>query len=383
MGNEKQRMYECKLQLVNKQNQCQIINVKSAAFDSKKKSEIAVYKQFNLNYIRFETLMLAMTPYSFSRRSNALQSQTIIIEPLPLNCNESDILTLIGDRDLIKYIEFVRDSQKAIFQRAFVEFFDCLNANKFVKLLNLKNYRKHKLFVTQSIAANNKQCITKKDKFLKIVGWPNNISKNSALQFLYRNGINPMNICLIFKYSLIAEIFLQFETVKDSVAAFDILYKRSTDKLFCRYSAESEYKKAVLYSKNIKKIKDEVIRRSNCIDVANVSWDSNNNDLMKIFLQCGKIKKIHINHRKDLNPGTAFIEFEEIESSEKAIMRLNGYGLNGQRLRISMHLKQTSADKKQLKQWYTEMAQEKMQKNKKQKEEKIKRKKQRAKKKKK
>ena len=39
--------------------------------------------------------------------------------------------------------------------------------------------------------------------------------------------------------------------------------------------------------------------------------------------------------------GGAFVEFED-----EAILQLNGYELNEQRLRISMHLKQTKDDKK-------------------------------------
>jgi len=122
-----------------------------------------------------------------------------------------------------------------------------------------------------------------------------------------------------------------------------------------------------------------VIRRSQCIDIENVSWDTKEKDLMNIFSKCGKIIKIHINHRKDLFAGTAFIQFDDESSSEKAIIKLNGYNLNGCNLKISMHLKQTKEDKKQLKQWYTEREEQKIQNNKERKEHKLKKKKERAK----
>merc|ERR1712176_450095 len=105
--NQKQKMYECKLSLTNKQNKSQTINVKSALFDSKKKAEIAVFKSFNFEYIPFETLLVKMRPYSFSLKANLHQiisqkgeywknkTETILIEPLPLNCNESHIVKLI------------------------------------------------------------------------------------------------------------------------------------------------------------------------------------------------------------------------------------------------------------------------------------------------
>ena len=83
-----------------------------------------------------------------------------------------------------------------------------------------------------------------------------------------------------------------------------------------------------------------------------MSWNTNEKDLTQLFSKCGAIKRIFINHRKDLFAGTAFIEFENESSSEKAIMEYNGYNLNGQMLSISMHIKQSKEDKKKIKQFY-------------------------------
>lgn len=275
--NPKQKMYQSKLTLTNKHNQSQIITVKSAAFDSKKKSEIAVYQQFNFEYIPFKALVVAMEPYSFSFKANLQQivtqkgdflkskTETISIEPLPLNCSESNLLQLIKDRNLVKYIEFERDSEKAIYQRAFVEFFDNETANKFVALLNHSTFQKHKLSVTWTRNRATAKQFMKKNKYLKVVGFPSNISKNNALQFLYQNGVDSTKFSLIFRYSLIPQVFLKFDSIRESVDAYEILNKISYQnkgqnkdkkvyKLYCRYSVQSEFDESMNYTKNIKKI---------------------------------------------------------------------------------------------------------------------------------
>ena len=96
------------------------------------------------------------------------------------------------------------------------------------------------------------------------------------------------------------------------------------------------------------------MRSSKCIDIGNVNWKTNEQDLIKLFSKCGKINRLFVNHSKDLFASTAFIEFENEQSSNKAIREFNGYSLNGQMLTISMHLKQTKEDKKRIRRWYIE-----------------------------
>jgi len=270
-----------------------------------------------------------------------------------------------------------------IYQRAFVQFSDNLCANKYVKALNGLEFEKYKLSVTwtRNSTAQTKIFCTKQ-KFVKVVGFSStNVGKNKLLQFLYANGIEPQRVCLIFKYSLSLQMFLQFDSMSESVQAMQVLntIKFAKHRLYARYSCASEFEQSKLYSKNIKKIKDEIVRRSQAIDILNVSWDSTVDDLTKIFSKCGKICKVHICHRKDLLAGTAFIEFEKESAAEMAIMKLNGHLLNGYRLRIAMHLKQTNADKKLIKAWYTAKEEEDSKQNRQRKEEQMQRKKEKAK----
>merc|ERR1712244_147276 len=99
---------------------------------------------------------------------------------------------------------------KAIYKRVYVQFDDKQNANKFVESLNNKIYKKHKLSATWTSNRSDTKQFMKKSTFLKCVGFPMDITKNKVLQFLYQQkpkSIEPININLNFKYSLVPEIF--------------------------------------------------------------------------------------------------------------------------------------------------------------------------------
>merc|ERR1711997_96532 len=128
--------------------------------------------------------------------------------------NEVDIMKLIDIKnkdkkqksdDIINYIEFERDFKKSIYKKVFIEFNNEQNANKFAESLNNTLYKKHKLSATWTQTRNSRPFI-KKSTYLKLVGFPLNITKTKVLQFLYQNKIEPKDINLIFKYSLISQI---------------------------------------------------------------------------------------------------------------------------------------------------------------------------------
>lgn len=282
--NPKLKTFQCVLSLINKSNKSQIINVKSSKFDSKKKSQIDVYQKFNYKYIPYKILLIKLKPYSFKNNLNLQQivtrkgdhlknkTNTIIIEPLPLSTNEVDIkfkLIKGNKENMIKFIEFERDSNKSIFKRCFIQFLNESLATKFVESLNNKKYQKHKLSVNfvKDRDGNYIKSFTKKSKYLKVVGFPNDIKKNKILQYLYQHMIGPKNSNLIFKYSIIAQVFLKFDSIKDCVEAYQILNKSKYDghkendkkkgkkyQLFARYSNEDEYNQSVEYRQNIRKI---------------------------------------------------------------------------------------------------------------------------------
>jgi len=132
--------------------------------------------------------------------------------------------------DIINYIEFERDFKKSIYKKVFIEFNNEQNANKFVESLNNTSYKKHKLSATWTQTRNSRPFI-KKSTYLKLVGFPLNITKTKVLQFLYQNKIEPKDINLIFKYSLISQIFMQFDNIRECVEALQITKKISyTDK---------------------------------------------------------------------------------------------------------------------------------------------------------
>eukprot|EP01084_Bolivina_argentea_P112605 200821_1 len=226
-----------------------------------------------------------MKPYSFTTNANAQQiitqkgnflkskTKTIIIEPIPLHWNESHVIKLIrnikntknddnyNNFDIITHIEFERDSNREIYKKVYIEFNNETNANKYVKLLNKKSYEKHVLSVTWTKMRNTKEFL-KKSFYLKCVGFPLDITKNKILQFLYQHKIEPKQINVIFKYALITQVFMQFNTIKQSVNALQItkglIYKHKNKQfeLYSRYATHNEYEKAVEYKHNIKQMND-------------------------------------------------------------------------------------------------------------------------------
>ena len=135
-------------------------------------------------------------------------------------------------------------------------------ATKFVASLNNKSYQKHKLSVTWTKDRNSKPFI-KKSAYLECVGFPHDIQKTKILQFLYQNKIEPKEMILIFKYSLVPQAFLGFNSIRDCVEAFQILNKRFTRyvgrkskkfRLFARYSNKAEYAESVEYKQNRRKL---------------------------------------------------------------------------------------------------------------------------------
>ena len=289
--NSKSKSFQCIMTFTNKSNKSQTITVSSSNFASKKKATIDAYRQFLYQYIPFQQLINRLKQFSFRNNLNLQQivnhkgehlknkTNTIVIEPLPLNTNEVDVKYKIIHRTLkssklskqekkdpiIKFMEFERDSNKSIFQRGFVEFMNESLATKFVESLNNKSYENHRLSVTWIKDRNNSQSFDKKSFYLKCVGFPVDIQKNKVLQFLYKHKIEPKNSNLIFKYSLIAQVFLKFKSIRDCVEAFQVLNKTKYDgdkqndkgkkyQLFARYSNEEEFNESVEYRKNISNI---------------------------------------------------------------------------------------------------------------------------------
>mmetsp|Transcript_2775 Transcript_2775/g.5221 ORF Transcript_2775/g.5221 Transcript_2775/m.5221 type:complete len:527 (+) Transcript_2775:31-1611(+) len=401
-----QKQFQCVLSCTNKLAPQQTIQVASGVFDARKKAQIDVYKQFNVSYIPFAILRSKMRPFAFknnaslqqivSRKGTYLRGQTctIVMEPLPLHFCEVHVLRLLttkkkdvaakDSRKVVQFIEFERDSQKAIFQRAYVQLEDESLATRFVESLNGKNVEQHRVSVTWSRPPRNSKATTavqlqKKSVYLKCVGFPVNVSESQLMKFLYQHLMEPQRTCLMFRYALIAQGFMQFESVKQSVDALQKLnavkFGEQKHVLFARYSNEEEYDAAVAYKTDVKELQEQVVRRSKCVDVKNISWDTTEQQLRDIFSECGEIVKLHINADKHLSAGTAFVEFETEESAHKAILQRNGFALNGFELKISMHLKQTRDDKKKMRAWYVEHEERKVQETKQRKIEQLKRKK--------
>ncbi len=75
---------------------------------------------------------------------------------------------------------------------------------------------------------------------------------------------------------------------------------------------------------------------SNKVFVGNLSWNTKEEDLRRLFESCGKIKSLKIITDRETNRsrGFAFVEFETIDATNAAIA-LNGSNVDGRVIKVN------------------------------------------------
>ena len=98
---------------------------------------------------------------------------------------------------------------------------------------------------------------------------------------------------------------------------------------------------AQAFFKNPKPLEDEEIIQTDEIDrrsiyVKNLDYGSTEQDIAKLFKQCGKVIRVSIMYDKysNLPKGYCYVEFREPDSVEIAIQKQNGSSLHGRELQV-------------------------------------------------
>lgn len=70
--------------------------------------------------------------------------------------------------------------------------------------------------------------------------------------------------------------------------------------------------------------------------VANLAFQTTENDLRQLFAQIGTVVSItlEVAHKTGLSKGVGYVEMEKSEDAQKAISQLNGHSLNNRSIRI-------------------------------------------------
>ena len=99
-------------------------------------------------------------------------------------------------------------------------------------------------------------------------------------------------------------------------------------------------------------------KSSTSIDIEGIAWNTKEEEIKRVVSEYGTVKKVRINHRKDLSPGSAFVELSSTNEAVQAVLNVTGKLLNGHSMKVSLHTKQTKEDKKRIRMWYVEREQE-------------------------
>merc|ERR1712032_1498252 len=81
-------------------------------------------------------------------------------------------------------------------------------------------------------------------------------------------------------------------------------------------------------------------RNENTLRVMNLSEDTREGDMMKLFSTCGYVTRVFMPKHKegdkiDMHKGFAFVQFKERRDAEAAIKKLNGHGYDSLILQVS------------------------------------------------
>jgi len=388
-----QPMFQCQILCVDPKDEQHRISVLSEDFDSKKKATVNAYYRFNIAFIPSDVLALKMRPFSSSRKVNVAQVSTewgqhlkdrtasIVVEPVPLQMHEMDAINVlyskqrdkekIDSHKLVRFIDFDSVGDGALYKKLRIQFVDKFTASKFVQFLNGKKYKKSKLRVTWHQELASKRFLSP-TRSLKVVGLPMEIQDNAIRRFLGGLGVFPQTTARCNRFSLFLELFVTFEEREDAAAAFQSINaaffegvpqrdgsvkkrnKVRRRRLYARYALQSELEEAKEYKADLARKWAEVAKTSKCIDVEGIAWDTKESEIEAVFKKYGNVERVHINHRKDLMPGSAFVAMSANTEAVRAVLALNSHVLNGVALKLAIHSKQTKEEKKEIRKWYAE-----------------------------
>jgi len=188
-------------------------------------------------------------------------------------------------------------------------------------------------------------------KHLYISGWKPGLQKKDIKRFLYENNIEFLTENFHHRYAFIPSIVIDTGAKKIATKIYEQhletpYINEEKYPLYIRFAEGKEMRRKKIETH---KTYQSITKRSKSIDINNINWDVSETSIYDIFKVYGDIIKCQLNARKDLFPGTCYIEYNSEDSAENAVLNENGYILNGLKLKVNLHLRQSKEDKKMLK----------------------------------